>query len=61
MIDARHVENPPEMSCLMAIRPVGEWLRDVLWQREPKLDSTCIPGVQGSETRHKAEKLLCGA
>jgi hypothetical protein len=25
------------------------------------LDSICIPGVQGNETRREAEKLLCGA
>jgi hypothetical protein len=24
-------------------------------------DSTCVPGVQGDETRGQGEKLLCGA
>ncbi len=60
-INLRHNENPPEMSC-----PGG----DSRWRRmagqdcgngKPGLDSISVPGVQGRQTRHGAEKLLCGA
>ena len=52
MIDARHDENPPEMSRLVAIRRVGERPRRKRWLATGSqgLDSTSVPGVQGSET-----------
>jgi hypothetical protein len=62
MIDARHVENPPEMSRLVAIRPQASGLgTSVVGNRSQGLDSISVPGVQGNETPLGAEKLLSGA
>jgi hypothetical protein len=62
MIDLRHDENPPEMKCLVGdtYRADGPDTR-VVAKGKSGLDSTCVPRVQGDETRQKGEKLLCGA
>jgi hypothetical protein len=58
MIDARHVENPPEMSCLVAIRSVANGLRaSVVGNGKSRLDSISVPGVQGNQTPSPGEKL----
>jgi hypothetical protein len=62
MIDARHAENPPEMSRLVAIRRVANGLStSVVGNGKSGLDSISVPGVQGNETPLGAEKLLSGA
>jgi hypothetical protein len=62
MIDARHDENPPEMSRLVAIRPLASGLgTSVVGNGRQGLDSISVPGVQGNETRLGREKLLSGA
>jgi hypothetical protein len=62
MIDARHDENPPELSRLVAIRPrvSGLGTSDV-GNGSQGLDSTSVPGVQGNETPLGPEKLLSSA
>jgi len=62
MIDARHDENPPEMSRLVAIRPLASGLgTSDIGNGSQGLDSTSVPGVQGDETRLGPEKLLSSA
>jgi hypothetical protein len=62
MIDARHDENPPEISRLVAIRPLasGFGTSDV-GNGSQGLDSISVLGVQGNETRLGPERLLSSA
>jgi hypothetical protein len=52
MIDARHVENPPEMSRFVAIRRMANGFRTSgVGNGKSGLDSISVPGVQGQESK----------